>query len=135
MTTFSLTVRMAGLMQGLAVVAVIASTPAFAGPVENLERERARLLSTLMQGDLTPEEADRQALVSTRRLVDLERMVLRDDSVANDRSAATRRALANYDLTFLVHASTEANRTILDHWMASMGLTTDALQNARPGRR
>lgn len=135
MTTFSLTVRMAGLMQGLAVVAVIAATPAFAGPVENLERERARLLSTLMQGDLTPEEADRQALVSTRRLVDLERMVLRDDSVANDRSAATRRALANYDLTFLVHASTEANRTILDHWMASMGLTTDALQNARPGRR
>jgi hypothetical protein len=109
--------------------------PAAAGPLENLERERAILLRTLLDPDLDLESRARKAAASERRLVDLERMVLRDDSLSRSPSAAAARAFADYDLTFLVHAAVEGNRPVLDHWLSRLGLSSSALLAARAGRR
>jgi hypothetical protein len=46
-----------------------------------------------------------------------------------------RAAFENYDLTFLVHASIERNRTVVDHWMEQVGVSTGTLMAARAGRR
>ena len=48
---------------------------------------------------------------------------------------AVRAAYERYDLTFLVHASIEHNRALLDHWLHQVGVSTQSLMNARIGRR
>ncbi len=106
-----------------------------AGTLENMERERAILLETILSGDLNPGERENRIQVARTRLVDLERMVLRDKKLIGHNTPAVRAAFNNYDLTFLVHASTEKNRSIADHWLGEIGVSTAALMNARKGRR
>ena len=65
------------IMAGLIGLGATAS-PAAAGSVENLERERAIMLETMLKSDLTPQERHEKVRVSKRRLIDLERIVLRD---------------------------------------------------------
>ena len=115
--------------------AAAGATGATAGSLENLERERAIFLETLLSSDITTEERQSRSAVSQARLIDLERMVLRDKSLIGKNTPIVRAAFANYDLTFLVHASTEKNRAPLDHWMAELGLSTQTILNARTGRR
>jgi hypothetical protein len=74
-------------------------------------------------------------MISKRRLVDLERMVIRDKKLAQNNTPIVRTAFENYNLTFLVHASTEANKTLLDHWLEEIGVSTHSLGTARIGRR
>lgn len=112
-----------------------AATGATAGSLENLERERAIFLETLLSSDITTEERQSRSAISQARLIDLERMVLRDKSLIGKNTPIVRAAFANYDLTFLVHASTEKSRAPLDHWMAELGLSTQTILNARTGRR
>ncbi len=113
---------------GMAVVATaLAATPAAAGSVENLERERAMLIETYLDPELTPDERESRIRFSQRRLVDLERMTLRDDGLVGNDTPAVRRAFDNYDLTFLVHASAEKEMSILDNWLEQVGLTTQSL--------
>ena len=69
------------------------------------------------------------------RLVDLERMVLRDDSLQGKSTPAVRNAFENYDLSFLAHASVEQNRSMVDHWLEQVGVSTNSLMSARLGRR
>lgn len=124
------------LAAGLAAVALsFAAVPASAGTLENLERERAIAISTILDANLTA--SDRQARLedARRRLVDLERMALRDESLRGRNTPNVRRAFENYDLTFLVHAATEKNLALTDHWLEQMGLTTQAVMTARSGRR
>ena len=68
----------------LALTAVIGcfALQAEAGTVENMERERAILIETLRAADLEANERAGKVEISRHRLVDLERMVLRDDSLA-----------------------------------------------------
>ncbi len=106
-----------------------------AGTVENLERERALALKTSLSPDMSPSERENSMEVSRARLVDLERMVMRDDSLKGRNTPAVRTAFQNYDLTFLVHASIEKNRTLIDHWLEQVGVTTNSLMSARVGRR
>ena len=108
---------------------------AAAGTLENLERERAILVETLLSGDVSPAERQSRIDVARTRLIDLERMVLRDKSLVGRNTPAVRAAFGNYDLTFLVHASTEKNRSLADHWLSEIGVTSSALMNARMGRR
>ncbi|MFT5487146.1 MAG: flagellar basal body-associated protein FliL, partial [Alphaproteobacteria bacterium] len=51
---------------------------ATAGTLENMERERAILLETVLSGDMNTAERESRIQVAKTRLVDLERMVLRD---------------------------------------------------------
>ena len=111
------------------------SAVANAGPIENLERERAILIETLLSPELTAEERENKIAVSQHRLVDLERMVLRDKKLRGLNTPVVRKAFENYDLTFLVHASIEKNRALFDHWLAQVGVSTHSLMTARVGRR
>jgi len=108
---------------------------AAAGTLENMERERAILLETILSGDMNAAERESRIQVAKTRLVDLERMVLRDKQLIGRNTPAVRAAFDNYDLTFLVHAATEKNRSIADHWLGEIGISTTSLMNARMGRR
>lgn len=120
--------------------AVIASStlvalPAFAGTVENLERERAILIDTMLNANVTPAEREAKVETSRNRLVDLERMVLRDDSLVGVNTPTVKRAFANYDLTFLIHAATEKEMSVIDNWLEQMGITTQSLMSAKRARQ
>ncbi len=108
---------------------------AHAGSLENLERERAILIQTMLSGDVGVQERETKLETSGVRLVDLERMVLRDKSLSGKNTSMVQAAFQNYDLTFLVHASVEKSRSVTDHWLQSVGLSTQTLVNARMGRR
>ena len=111
------------------------AAPASAGSVENLERERAIMLEVMLQSDLTASERYEKITVSKRRLIDLERIVLRDKSLKGRNSPAVKRAFSNYDLTFLAHASTEKNLLVTDHWLEQLGLTSQNVMAASRRRR
>lgn len=120
----------------LAVAALFAAAGAAqAGSIENLERERAIAIETLLSAEMTPAERQAKIAVSTSRLVDLERIVLRDTSLKGRATPAVKRAFDNYDLTFLVHAATEKDLTVMDHWLEQLGLTAQALTIAQRRRR
>ncbi len=117
------------------VLAAGVSTHGHAGTLENMERERAILLDSLLTAELPPDQRQAKVEISRNRLIDLERMVLRDKSLVGKSTPAVRAAYDNYDLTFLVHASAEQNRSLLDHWLQQVGVSTESLMNARMGRR
>ena len=116
-------------------VATVAGGSANADSLENMERERAILLDTMLSGDLDTSERKARVELSRTRLVDLERMVLRDDSLVGKNTAHVRAAFDNYDLTFLVHAAAENRRALGDHWLEQVGISTQTISNARMGRR
>ncbi len=109
--------------------------PAQAGTLENLERERAIFIDSMLDPEATPVERIEKVRISQRRLIDLERMVLRDKSLTGRNTPTVRRAFENYDLTFLVHASSEKNVSAIDAWLAQIGITTQSLMSAKMGRR
>lgn len=115
--------------------AVLAAGAAQADTLDNLERERALLIEAFLDPGLAP--ADRQARVEAeqRRLVDLERMVLRDESLKGRNTPTVRKAFSNYDLTFIVHASLEKKVALVDTWLDQVGVSTNSLMAARKGRR
>jgi hypothetical protein len=115
--------------------ASIGATQANAGPLENLERERANVIRTIVDASLSPAERHEQLLAAQRRLVDLERIAIRDPRVAKRNTPVARLALGNYDLTFLVHAGVENRLTITDQWLDQLGLTSAGLMTTRLGRR
>ena len=122
-------IAMAGAIVGLT------STLAAADTLDNLERERALLVDAMLDSSLSP--ADRQARMDNeqRRLVDLERMVLRDDALKGKNTPVVRRAFSNYDLTFLVHAALEKKVSLMDNWLDQVGVSTASLMSARKGLR
>lgn len=119
----------------MAFTALFGVGVASAGTLENMERERAILLETLLSGDIDVAERQSKIDIARRRLVDLERMVLRDKTLIDKNTPAVRAAFENYDLSFLVHASVEKNRGLADHWLSELGVSTQTVMNARMGRR
>lgn len=109
--------------------------PAQAGTLENLERERAIFIDSMLDPEATPVERIEKVRISKRRLIDLERMVLRDSSLTGRNTPTVRRAFENYDLTFLVHAASENNVSAIDAWLGQIGITTQSLMSAKMGRR
>ena len=118
----------------IAAVVIAFSAPVRAGTLANMERERAQLIDAILDAEITP--ADRQVRLETaqRRLIDLERMVLRDDGLIGRNTPHVRRAFANYDLTFLVHAAAEKNLIVADAWLEQLGISTQNLLAAKAGR-
>ena len=98
-----------------------------AGTLENLERERAFFIKTFLDPDLATGARLKKIEMSKPRLIDLERMVLRDDSLTGRNTPVVRKAFSNYDLTFLIHAAAEKNRTPVDIWLEQVGLSTSQL--------
>ena len=117
------------------IVLSLASANVGAGSLQNLERERAAMIETLLDSGIKNSERQRKIEISRSQLIDLERMVLRDQSLKGKNTRAIQMAFKNYDLTFLVHASIEKGKSVSDHWLGEVGLTTASLMNARMGRR
>lgn len=118
-----------------AFTATALTAAAQAGSIENLERERSILVENLLNPEMSAEERQSKLVVSKRRLVDLERIALRDKSLVGRNTPAVKRAFANYDLTFLVHAAVEKNRSLADHWLEQVGITQQDILNAEDRRR
>jgi hypothetical protein len=129
-TSFLKNLSIAAIAGSISIISI-----AQAGTLENMERERAILLDALLSAELEPAKRQQKIEVSRNRLIDLERMVLRDKSLAGKNTPAVRAAFENYDLTFLVHASVEHNRSLMEHWLQQVGVSSESLMNAKLGRR
>ena len=123
------------LLASAVIVGALAEGTAQAGTLENLERERALLIETMLSPSMTSQERQQKVAVAKHRLVDLERMVLRDQSLVGKNRPVVRKAFENYDLTFLVHSAIEKNQSLVDQWLDQVGVSTHNLMNARLGRR
>ena len=117
------------------LAATLAGTTAWAGSVENMERERAIMLQTLLDPNMSQQERHAKAMLSQKRLIDLERIVLRDKSLTGRGTPAVKRAFDNYDLTFIVHASAEKSLSVSDHWFEQLGISSKSLLVATRRRR
>lgn len=118
------------------LIAPLAATgAATAGTLENMERERAIMLETALSGDVNATERHTRMALSKTRLIDLERLVLRDTSLEGKNTPHVRAAFRNYDLTFLIHAATENNRSPVDHWLGELGVSSQTILSTRSGRR
>jgi len=125
----------AAALIGAVLAATVMVAPVQADTLQNMERERALLIEAMLDGDIAPAERQVRLEAGQRRLLDLERMVLRDDKLVGRNTPQVARAFANYDLTFLVHASAEKSRTMVDTWLAQLGISTESLMSAKRGRR
>ena len=119
----------------LALAVLALPGAAMAGSLENLERERAILLEAMLTPAVDGGERLDKLAIGKRRLVDLERILLRDKSVVGKNMPQVRKAFENYDLTFLAHASVEKNLSLTDHWLEQVGVSTHSLMSTRVGRR
>lgn len=106
-----------------------------ADSITHLERERAALISALLNPHMDSGHQQAKIDTATARLQDLERMVIRDDKLAASNTLAARQMFKNYDLSFLVLASAEHNRHPLDHWLTAVGLSTQSILAAQGGYR
>mgnify|MGYP001168127796 CR=1 FL=1 len=98
------------------IVLSLASANVGAGSLQNLERERAAMIETLLDSGIKNSERQRKIEISRSQLIDLERMVLRDQSLKGKNTRAIQMAFKNYDLTFLVHASIEKGKRRLSNY-------------------
>jgi hypothetical protein len=100
-----------------------------------MERERALLVEVFLDPELDAQQRAEKISKAQHRLVDLERMALRDRSLRGKNTPVVRKAFESYDLTFLVHASVENDRSVTDQWLDEVGISTDTLMAARKGSR
>jgi hypothetical protein len=103
--------------------------------LQNLERERASLLATLTDANISMEVRQQKSSSIYRRMADIERMVLRDERIANSDKVLVQKAFANYDLTFLVHASAERKVQPLSQWMNTLGINAANIAQSKQGYR
>lgn len=103
--------------------------------LENLERQRATLLNNLTTKQLNTYQREQETNNLIKRLVDLERMVLRDDRIATSNSIMAKKAFQNYELTFLVHAGSESKKSPIAHWLYSLKITDESIANSKAGAR
>jgi hypothetical protein len=102
-----------------------------AGSIENMERERALVISQILDPAMSSQMRWERMGYSKRRMADLERIALNDKALQDSRKPSVLRAFREYELSFLVHAATESQRPITVHWLETMGLITSDLMNAR----
>lgn len=103
--------------------------------LENLERQRAALLENLTTKQVSFYQREQETKHLIKRLVDLERMVLRDDRIAASNSIMAKKAFQSYELTFLVHAGSESKKSPMAHWLYSLKITDESIANSRAGAR
>jgi hypothetical protein len=127
-TRLAATLVFVGLISGIAN-----ANPLFT--LENLERERAALINTLTTKALSSDLRQLKSQNIIRRLIDMERMVLRDDRIAGSHSVIAKKAFANYELTFLVHAGSEAQKLPIDHWLSTLDISSASIKQSKIGNR
>ena len=95
--------------------------------LKNLERERSNMIEILLDENLEAEQRQARIESKVRRLVDLERMVMRDSRLEGNTHLLVQRTFKNYDLSFLAHASVESKQAVVGLWMNEIGLSDAAI--------
>ncbi len=103
--------------------------------LKNMERERAQLIAMFVDADIATDARHIKVQARQNRLVDLERLVMRDDRLLGHKHRLVRRTFSDYDLSFLVHASAESKQQPIEHWLSEMGLDTGSVLHTHVGRR
>ena len=120
------------------IFSAITGVQAKANPLftlENLERERAVFLNNLTTTKLNAHQREQQANHIIKRLIDMERMVLRDDRIAMSNSIMAKNAFEHYELTFLVHAGSESKKAPMAHWLHALNITDESIHKSKSGAR
>ena len=117
------------------ILVLVTVNQAFSGTLENLERERAITLGAILDASLSMEQRHNKITSVKSRLIDLERMVLRDKVLGGRNTPNVRRAFENYDLTFMAHASAEHKLTYTDNWLNQIGVSTESLMASQVRQR
>ena len=123
------------MILGIALMGLTSVSQAENRTLPNLERERVAFIQVLTSEQLQPAEREQQIAVSQQRLMDLERMVIRDDRLLGSSDPLVKKAFNDYNSTFLVHASAEANQYIVDFWLQQLQLETNTILDSKRGRR
>jgi len=116
-------------------ISSVTSVHAESRTLSNLERERSSLMVIVARESLSPIERERKIASSQRRLMDMERMVIRDDRLLGSHDPMVSKAFDHYETTFLVHASAEANQHIVDFWLQQLHLDSQSILESKRGRR
>lgn len=89
------------------------------------------MVAHLLDADLNVDQRQEKIAFSKRRLADLERIALNDRTLKETRNPLVLKTFKNYEMSFLVHAATEAGRSMSTQWLEGIGLSTSDLMNAR----
>lgn len=103
--------------------------------LKNLERERAALIADLLDVNADSQQRMAKIKLKQRQISDMERMVLRDERLVQSNSRLAQKAFENYDLTFLVHAGAEKQKSATDQWLSQVRLTNQNILNSKAGFR
>ena len=106
-----------------------------ANPVDTLERERSRLLQHVLNKNISIGDRKENLQKFKMRLLDLERITINNKNISKNPSYQTIKAFENFDLTFLVHASLEHEKSLPILWFEKIGLTTNDLMGTRISRK
>ncbi len=105
--------------------------PSFAASIDNMERTRAMLITTMLDPNLKADTKQSRINDLKLKLLDKERMVINDKKIIQNPNRHTIKAFEEFELSFLVHASIEKNLEISSHWFNEIGLTTSNLENTK----
>ena len=119
----------------LALFFAICHGTAVAGPLESLERERAGIIATALDNNISEERRRETIQTGKDRLFDLERVFLSKEFKPGSIDEREKYALRHYELTFLVHASLETPEPIISHWLTNLGITAQMILQSKLQRR
>ncbi len=105
--------------------------PTLASSIDNMERTRASLITTILDPNLDADNKQSKLLDLKLKLLDKERMVINDKKIIQNPSRNTIKAFEEFELSFLVHASIEKKVDITSHWFNEVGFTSSSLQNTK----
>ena len=103
--------------------------------VQNLERVRAKTLGIIFDKNLTISQRADKVKKMKMKLLDMEKIVLNDNSLSSNPSNYTIKAFENFNFTFLVHSSLEKDKPIAINWLEDLGFTSENLMSSEAYRK
>ena len=103
--------------------------------IKNLERTRANTLAVILDMNINPNQRIQKVEKARLKLLDMERITINDSKLSKNPSQYAVKAFENFDLTFLVHASLEKDKSLAVHWFEEVGFTTSNLKRTKAIRK
>lgn len=103
--------------------------------IENLERVRAKTLETMFDKTITIKQRIENIQKFKMKLLEMEKIVLNDNTLSKNPSNYTIKAFENFNSTFLVHSSLEKDKPITVNWLEEIGFTSENLLKTKAYRK
>lgn len=103
--------------------------------IENLERVRAKTLETMFDKTITIKQRTENIQKLKMKLLEMEKIVLNDNTLSKNPSNYTIKAFENFNSTFLVHSSLEKDKPITVNWLEEIGFTSENLLKTKAYRK